>query len=230
MPLQVRHAAAARRRDDVDVRGVRREHERGGRAAPGAAEGRARQRQREEGVGDVVHAWYITVMLRRIVPALVVLMALPAPAFAWGRRRAPIHHAPRHRSAARRRSSRSSSTSATSWCCAATIRICGGWFDDEAPNHQIDFGVADYGPYPFAALPREYDKAVEKFGGPPFGVTACCPGGLKRSSAPCGARSRGSRNQLYADTNTVLYAAALAPLHRRRDTSRCTCTTTSTVS
>jgi hypothetical protein len=37
-------------------------------------------------------------------------------------------------------------------------------FEEEPPNHQIDFGVDDYGPYPFVALPREYDAAVEKFG------------------------------------------------------------------
>ena len=37
-------------------------------------------------------------------------------------------------------------------------------FEEETPNHQIDFGVDDYGPYPFMALPREYDAAVEKFG------------------------------------------------------------------
>ncbi len=37
-----------------------------------------------------------------------------------------------------------------------------GWDDD--PNHFLDFGVAEYGAYPFAALPREYGAAVEKFG------------------------------------------------------------------
>ncbi len=37
-----------------------------------------------------------------------------------------------------------------------------GWEDD--PNHFLDFGVAEYGAYPFAALPREYGAAVEKFG------------------------------------------------------------------
>ena len=33
-----------------------------------------------------------------------------------------------------------------------------------APNHSIDFGVHELGPYPFTALPREYGAAVEKFG------------------------------------------------------------------
>src|ERR1700687_1187839 len=37
-----------------------------------------------------------------------------------------------------------------------------GWEDD--PNHFVDFGIHDFGPYPFAALPREYGAAIEKFG------------------------------------------------------------------
>jgi hypothetical protein len=38
-----------------------------------------------------------------------------------------------------------------------------GW-DEEPPNHFLDFDAEPYGAYPFEALPREYDKAVEKFG------------------------------------------------------------------
>lgn len=37
-----------------------------------------------------------------------------------------------------------------------------GWPED--PNHFVDFGVKEYGAYPFAALPRDYDAALEKFG------------------------------------------------------------------
>jgi hypothetical protein len=37
-----------------------------------------------------------------------------------------------------------------------------GWEDD--PNHFFNFGVREFGPYPFAALPREYGAAIEKFG------------------------------------------------------------------
>ena len=37
-------------------------------------------------------------------------------------------------------------------------------FPDEAPNHHIDFGVSDYGPYPVTVLPRELDAAIEQFG------------------------------------------------------------------
>ena len=54
MPREVRHAAA-RRRDDVDVRGVRREDQRRGRAAARAPERRAAERHGEQRVGEVVH-------------------------------------------------------------------------------------------------------------------------------------------------------------------------------
>src|ERR1700722_5962429 len=37
-----------------------------------------------------------------------------------------------------------------------------GWEEDQ--NHFLDFGVKDFGPYPFTALPREYGAAIEKFG------------------------------------------------------------------
>jgi hypothetical protein len=37
-----------------------------------------------------------------------------------------------------------------------------GWDDD--PNHFVDFGVPEFGAYPFTALPREYGAAIEKFG------------------------------------------------------------------
>jgi hypothetical protein len=37
-----------------------------------------------------------------------------------------------------------------------------GWDDD--PNHFVDFGMPELGPYPFAGLPRDRDKALEKFG------------------------------------------------------------------
>jgi hypothetical protein len=38
-----------------------------------------------------------------------------------------------------------------------------GW-DEEPPNHFLDLDYSGYGPYPFTALPREYDAAVQKFG------------------------------------------------------------------
>src|SRR5258708_18678345 len=37
-----------------------------------------------------------------------------------------------------------------------------GW--DEDQNHFLDFGVREYGEYPFQVLPHGYDDAVSKFG------------------------------------------------------------------
>jgi len=37
-----------------------------------------------------------------------------------------------------------------------------GWEDE--PNHFVEFGARELGEYPFAALPREYGEALEKFG------------------------------------------------------------------
>ena len=88
-------------------------------------------------------------------------------------------------------------------------RVAG--FEDEPPNHQIDFGVDDYGPYPFAALPREYDAAVEK-----FGVAAVRRHGLLpwRTMEEFGNLRRAfqgfPRNQPFVEGNSVLFAAALA--------------------
>lgn len=38
-----------------------------------------------------------------------------------------------------------------------------GW-DQEPPNHFLDIDYPAFGPYPFEALPRDYDAAVQKFG------------------------------------------------------------------
>ncbi len=37
-----------------------------------------------------------------------------------------------------------------------------GW--DEDAHHFMDFGAPEYGAYPFAALPHDYDAALQKFG------------------------------------------------------------------
>jgi hypothetical protein len=84
-------------------------------------------------------------------------------------------------------------------------------FEDEPPNHQIDFGVDDYGPYPFAALPREYDAAVEK-----FGIAVVRRHGLLpwRTMEEFGNLRRVfqgfPRNQPYVAGNTVLFASTLS--------------------
>jgi hypothetical protein len=85
------------------------------------------------------------------------------------------------------------------------------FFEDEIPNHQIDFGVDDYGAFPFDTLPREYGAAVEKFGIVTVRRHGTLPwriqevyGNLRRTFEGFG------RGQLYAEGNAILYAAALS--------------------
>jgi hypothetical protein len=162
-----------------------------------------------------------------IAVALVAIVLLPATAFAWG--------AVAHRSITKRaiellppeirpffESRRDElvlrSNDPDLW------RVVG--FDDESPNHMIDFGVAEYGPYPFTALPRAYDAAVEKFGVATVRRNGLLPwrtmeefGNLRRVMEGF------PRGQPYAGGNTILFGAALAhyiedahqPLHAHKN-------------
>jgi len=87
-----------------------------------------------------------------------------------------------------------------------------GW-DQEPPNHFLDIDYAAYGPYPFEALPRDYDAAVQKFGKDVVHSQGLLPWrtaefygnlrrefeSLKRQPAPA-----------YAVDNIVLFAAVMA--------------------
>jgi hypothetical protein len=87
-----------------------------------------------------------------------------------------------------------------------------GW-DQEPPNHFLDLDHELHGPYPFAALPRDYTAAVQKFGKDHVQTQGLLPWrtaefygslqrefeSLKRQPAPG-----------YATDNIVLYAAILA--------------------
>jgi len=84
-----------------------------------------------------------------------------------------------------------------------------GW--DEDPNHFLDFGVREYGDYPFAALPRDYDGAVTKFGVATLKKNGLLPwrleeefGNLRRAMAGNG---RGSG---FPAGNVVLFTAVAA--------------------
>jgi hypothetical protein len=84
-------------------------------------------------------------------------------------------------------------------------------FEDEPPNHQIDFGVDDYGPYPFVALPRAYDAAVEKFGVAVVRRHGLLPWRTMEEFGNLRRMFQGfARNQLYVGGNTVLFASTLA--------------------
>jgi hypothetical protein len=84
-----------------------------------------------------------------------------------------------------------------------------GWDDD--PNHFIDFGMPELGPYPFAGLPRERDRALEKFGVRIMDRVGYLPwreaemfGGLRRAFE--GFRSGAA----YATTDVVLFAPVVS--------------------
>ena len=97
-----------------------------------------------------------------------------------------------------------------------------GW--DEDPNHFLDFGVKEYGEYPFAALPRELGAAVEKFGletlrrngmlpwraAEMFGDLRRTFEGFKRGSRPTALRTpcctRGALVHYMQDANQPLHA------------------------
>ena len=84
-----------------------------------------------------------------------------------------------------------------------------GWDDD--PNHFIDFGMPELGPYPFATLPRERDRALEKFGVRVMDRVGYLPwreaemfGNLRRAFE--GFRS----GAVYATTDVVLFAPVVS--------------------
>ncbi len=84
-----------------------------------------------------------------------------------------------------------------------------GW--DENAHHFLDFGVSEYGQYPFRALPREYDRAVERFGADRVKDYGLLPwrfaemfGELRRAFEGI------PRNTPFAADNAVLFAAVAA--------------------
>lgn len=101
----------------------------------------------------------------RLSLAIVVCLAVPAPAFAWGfaahkviADRAIALLPPvlrplfeKHRAVFVERS-----VDPDMWRTAG--------FDTEPPNHFLDMDHEAFGNYPFEGLPREYDAAVQKFG------------------------------------------------------------------
>jgi hypothetical protein len=84
-----------------------------------------------------------------------------------------------------------------------------GWEDD--PNHFVDFGMKELGPYPFAELPREYGAALEKFGASLLTKIGKLPwreaeefGNLRRSFEAF------KRENQYGPGDVVLFAAVAA--------------------
>jgi hypothetical protein len=84
-----------------------------------------------------------------------------------------------------------------------------GWEDD--PNHFLDFGVKEYGPYPFKELPRDYDAALEKFGAATLRQYGLLPW---RTAEMFGQLRRAfegfARSNPYAVSDAVLFSAVTA--------------------
>lgn len=103
--------------------------------------------------------------MRRPLAALVALLLVPAPAAAWGfdahrfitdQAIAILPPELRPLFEKRRAFIVERSVDPDLWRSAG--------FDQEPPNHFVDLDHEGFGPYPFTALPREYDAAVQKFG------------------------------------------------------------------
>lgn len=97
--------------------------------------------------------------------ALMLCLAVPAPSLAWGfeahrliadRAIALLPAALRPLFEERRAFIVERSVDPDMWRNAG--------FESEPPNHFLDMDHEAFGPYPFDALPRDYDAAVQKFG------------------------------------------------------------------
>jgi hypothetical protein len=83
-----------------------------------------------------------------------------------------------------------------------------GWEDD--PNHFIDFGVREYGDYPFTALPRDYDQALEKFGLATIKRNGTLPWRVQEMFGNLRRAFEGfKRGSLYGPSDVVLFSAVL---------------------
>ena len=81
-----------------------------------------------------------------------------------------------------------------------------GWEDD--PNHFVNFGAPELGPYPFAALPREQGAALEKFGAATLKRLGTLPWRADGEVRQPAARLRGVQaGQPYGASDVVLFAA-----------------------
>ena len=100
-----------------------------------------------------------------LLVSLLLLVAVPAPAHAWG---FEAHHFIMDRAIAllppelRPLFEKNRAMVVERAIDPDTWRTAG--FAEEPPNHFLDIDWEGYGKYPFAALPRSYDEAVAKFG------------------------------------------------------------------
>ncbi len=104
-------------------------------------------------------------MRAALVVALLLLVAVPAPAQAWG---LAAHHFIMDRAIALLPPELRPMFEANRAMVVERAVDPDMWrtagFGEEPPNHFLDIDWEGYGKYPFADLPRSYDEAVAKFG------------------------------------------------------------------
>lgn len=103
--------------------------------------------------------------MRLAAVAFAALMAVPAPALAWGfdAHRFITEHAIALLPAELRPFFERRRAFVVERSIDPDLWRSAGW-EEEPSNHFVDLDYSAYGPYPFEGLPREYDRAVQKFG------------------------------------------------------------------
>jgi hypothetical protein len=84
-----------------------------------------------------------------------------------------------------------------------------GWAEN--PHHFLDFGVKEYGQYPFNELPRDYDAALQKFGRATLERNGLLPWRLAEVFGHLRRGFEGFRRQSpFAATDVILFSAAMS--------------------
>jgi hypothetical protein len=150
-------------------------------------------------------------VLKRLCPGLVLLLMTASPAFAWG----TVAH--------RYIMGRAIDLLPPDikpffehYRTELVVRVIDpdtyrlvGW--DDAPNHFVDFGVKEYGAYPFTELPREYDAALEKFGMATLRKNGLLPWRFQEEFGNLRRAFEGfARKNPFAPTDVVLFTAVAA--------------------
>src|SRR6266496_5383671 len=83
-----------------------------------------------------------------------------------------------------------------------------GWEDD--PHHFVNFGVREYGDYPFSELPHEYGAAIEKFGMATLRRNGLLPWREQEEFGNLRRAFEAFNRETYSAGNVVLFAAVMS--------------------
>ncbi len=83
-----------------------------------------------------------------------------------------------------------------------------GWEED--PNHFVNFGVREYGGFPFVALPRDLESAIDKFGMATLKRNGMLPWRARELFASLRRTFEGfKRGTLYGPSDVILFSGAV---------------------